>query len=107
VAATPGWVVLAEFDLDVAPSSAELDAIALVSAGALTLNLKLYDVTAAADVPGSDLTTSDTTGARLTTADLIADLVEGNRYQILAEVVGGTGAANFGRVRYAVLSKVP
>lgn len=108
VAATPGWVVLTEFDVDAPmPPSAMLDAIALVSQIALDCNLRLYDVTTAAVVAGSTLTTASLTGARVATGDLIAALVAGRRYQIQAECVGGALATDFAVVRYAVLTKVP
>lgn len=107
VAATPGWVVLAEFDLDVLPPDAVLDAIALVSQALLTCNIKLYDVTLAADVAGSALSTASLTGGRVTSADLVAGLVLGNRYQIWAECVGGNLLSDFAVVRYAVLTRAP
>lgn len=106
-AVTPGWIVLTEFDLDVLPPDAVLDAIALVSQATLTCNIKLYDVTLAADVAGSTLTTASLTGARLTSGDLVAGLVQGNRYQIWAECIGGSLASDFAVVRYAVLTRAP
>jgi len=107
VALTPGWVVLAEFDLDVLPASAVLDAIGLVSGAALQLSIKLYDVTLAADVAGSTLTSVSLTGQRMTSADIVAGLVLNNRYQIWAECTGGAGPADFAVVRYAVLALAP
>lgn len=107
VAVTPGWTVLAEFDLDVLPPDAVLDAIALVSQLALTCNIKLYDVTLGVDVPGSTLTTTSLTGERVTSGDLAASLVEGNRYQIWGECVGGALVSDFAVVRYAVLTRAP
>lgn len=103
VAATPGWTVISEFDLEFATSQQRLDAIMLVSNGALTGNMRLYDVTGAAVVAGSALTTVSLTGARITSGDLSSVLTAGNRYQIQAECVGGAAPADFGIVRYATL----
>ena len=107
VAVSPGWNVLTEFDLDAPlPSSAVLDAIALVSNAALSCVVRLYDVTGGAPIVGSSLTTVSLTGQRLTSVDLIGLLVAGRRYQIQAECTGGAAPADFAVVRYAVLTKV-
>jgi hypothetical protein len=104
VAVAPGWNILAEFDLDVLPvAGAVLDGIMLVSGVALTGELRLYDVTGAAAVAGSTLTTVSLTGQRMTSGDLTAVLVAGRRYQIQSEVTGGGAAADFGIVRYCTL----
>ena len=103
VAATPGWVVIAEFDLDTLPASALLDGILLVSQVALTGRLRLYDVTGAAAVAGSTLSTVSLTGERLTSADLAGVLVLGRRYQIQAECTGGAAPTDWVVVRYATL----
>ena len=107
VVATPGWIIIAEFDLDVLPASAVLDGIVLVSQGVLVGRLKLYDVTGGADIAGSTLSTSSLTGARLTTADLVALLVQGRRYQIQAECTGGAAVSDWAVVRYATLIPAP
>lgn len=99
-----GPEVLAEFDLDAAPLfGAELDAIVLVTQVALTGLVYLYDVVANATVAGSSLSTSSTTGARLTSGDLTATLIVGRRYQIRAECTGGTDPTDWASVRYATL----
>ena len=104
VAATPGWTIIAEFDLDELPvNGAVLDGIALVSQVALTGRLRLYDVTGAAAVAGSTLSTVSLTGERLASADLTAVLVAGRRYQIQAECTGGAAASDWAVVRYATL----
>lgn len=102
-----GWIIIAEFDLDVLPDSAVLDGIMLVSDVALTGQLKLFDVTGSADVAGSTLTTVSLTGERLTSGDLVASLVVGRRYQIQAQCTGGGGDSNWAVVRYATLVPLP
>lgn len=102
-----GWIIIAEFDLDVMPVSAILDGIMLVSDVALTGRLKLFDVTGVIDVPGSTLATVSLTGERLTSGDLVASLVVGRRYQIQAECTGGGGNSNWAVVRYATLVPLP
>lgn len=104
IPAPDGPTVIAEFTLDQLPlSGAVLEGIVLVSQGALTGHLKLYDVTAGADVAGSPLSTSSLTGARLTSGDLTALLVAGRRYQIIAECTGGVTVSDWAVIRYATL----
>jgi hypothetical protein len=103
VAATPGWIIISEFDLDALPASAVLDGIMLVSQAALTGRLRLYDVTGAAAVAGSTLSTVSLTGERLTSADLAAALVLNRRYQIQAECTGGVAPSDWAVVRYATV----
>lgn len=102
-----GWIIIAEFDLDVLPASAVLDGIMLVSTAALTGRIKLYDVTGVADVPGSTLSTTSLTGERLTSADFVASLVVGHRYQIQAQCTGGGSGGDWAVVRYATVVPAP
>jgi hypothetical protein len=108
VVATPGWNVITEFDLDTLPSQgAILDGIVLVSGVALTGRLRLYDVTGAAAVAGSTLSTVSLTGERIASADLTAVLVAGRRYQIQAECTGGSAPTDWAVVRYATVIPSP
>lgn len=108
VAATPGWTVVAEFDLDTLPSQgAVLDGIVLVSGAALTCRLRLYDVTGAAAVAGSTLSSTSLTGERKTSADLTSVLVAGRRYQIQVECTGGATSADWAVARYAAVIPSP
>jgi hypothetical protein len=108
VAATPGWNVITEFQLDTLPSQgALLDGIVLVSGAALTCRFRLYDVTGAAAVAGSTLSSTSLTGERKTSADLTSVLVATRRYQIQAECTGGAAPTDFAVVRYATLISSP
>lgn len=103
-----GWIVIAEFDLDTLPPSAILDAIALVSNVALTVDLKVFKVTAPpGDVAGSAISTTSLTGGRITSGDFVAALVLGSRYQIQARCTGGSTAADWAVVRYATVVQAP
>jgi len=108
VAATPGWNVITEFQIDTLPSQgALLDGIVLVSGAALTCRFRLYDVTGAAAVAGSTLSSTSLTGERKTSADLTSALVATRRYQIQAECTGGAAPTDWAVVRYATLISSP
>jgi hypothetical protein len=107
VAATPGWKVLSEFQLDALPATPMvLETIALVSSAALDCNLHLYDVTDAVVVTGSTLTTNSTTGDRLISGNLTTNLIAGHRYQTRIECVGGSAPTDGATARYVALKGI-
>ena len=103
VLSSPGWTVISEFDLEELPDLLYLDSIMMVSGGWLTGNIRIYDKTNTVAVAGSTLTTTSTTGQKISSGNLLGNLIQGNRYQIQAEVIGGGDITDFGTVRYAIL----
>lgn len=101
VAATPGWVVIGAFFLPFSVS-ARLDIIGFVSDVALTLRARLFDMTAAAAVPGAVAETTELQDARALSG-IVA--LEGNRiYQIQIECTGDEGDGMFGVLENGTLS---
>lgn len=103
VAATPGWEVLGAFVYGGA--AAKLQAMVLVSQGALTATVRLYGPIGGtpAEVTGSAITSSATTEVVIESADLTTNLTEGEIYQIQMECAGGALATDFAVARYAAL----
>lgn len=103
VAATPGWNVLGAFELEQAFSRLRLDVMHFVSAGPLTSRVRLFDLTAGAEVAGSSLSTSAASETRQTSGDLASLVTVGNTYQLQAECTGGAAPTDFSVVRYLTL----
>ena len=88
VAATPGWYVIGSF-YALEAASVDLEMLGCVSDPGLTMNGRMYDVTAKAVVAGSAVAiTAQVDGRAVSSA---FSLVVGHQYQMQAECVGGTG----------------
>jgi hypothetical protein len=91
------YVVAGTFELNLSELTAAngTRAITMRCVGETTspqMSIKLYNVTAAADVTGSTLTTSSTTPVSLVTGDLTANLSAGNAiYQVQILMAAGGG----------------
>jgi hypothetical protein len=88
---------------DSIPASVILEAILLVSQGALTGRVHLYDTVAAAVVTGSTVTTTSTTDSRQVSGNIAGALTAGRIYQFRAECTGGNTQPDFAVVRYAMV----
>lgn len=109
VSATPGWQVLEPggFEWSNALSDSYVSAffrvVALVTDASLTGRIRLFDQTAGVEVATSVLSTSSTTDVVLTSANILANLIDGHTYQFQAEATGGVADAGFIFVRSAIL----
>lgn len=106
VAATPGWHVIGAFTM---PASADVlvDVVGSVSDdSALTLRVRLFDITpgSVGPVSGSTASTTSETDVRFTSGSIT--LTGGHLYQFQAEVTGGSGSSLYGAVRRATLSGI-
>lgn len=103
VAATPGWNVIGAFLM---PATADLhiDVIGSVSNAALTLRVRLFDITPGSigPVSGSEASATATTDVPFTGGAIA--LTGGHRYQFQAEVTGGVSSSLYGVVRRATLA---
>lgn len=101
VAATPGWQVVGGFFLS-DNVSCQLDAIASVTDDSLVCRLRLFDLTAVAEVSGSRAQTSETVPTRVLSGIVS---IQGNRnYQIQAECTGGVADSLFAVVTTATIT---
>lgn len=103
VAATPGWTVIGAFPMP-ATAALHLDAIGSVSDAALTLRIRLFDITPGSigPVSGSEASTTSKTDVQFTGGSIT--LTGGHRYQFQAEVTGGASSSLYGAVRRATLA---
>ncbi len=103
VAATPGWNVIGAFSM---PATADLhiDVIGSVSDAALTLRVRLFDITPGSigPVSGSEASTTSRTDVQFMGGAIT--LTGGRRYQFQAEVTGGASSSLYGVVRRATLA---
>lgn len=91
---SPGWFILGEYQV---PKSTpvKLFAVLLNSASGLTLRVRLWDVTARAELANS--IASSSTSPQYAEGGSV-DLVGGQRYQIQAECTGAEGDDKFGTI---------
>lgn len=102
VASAPAWFVLGSFSMP-AGAPAKLDVIGVVSAAGLVLHVRLFDLTDAEPVGGTDVEIdSQTVESRVTSG--VVQLPGGHVYQVQAEVIGTADPAHFGVVRCATLT---
>ncbi len=100
VASSPGWYVMGEYYL---PKStmAQLDVVGCVSDVSLTLRARLWDVQAAAPVPG-EVQIKKVDGDRVKGARV--SLLGNRRYQVQVECTGGAGDTLFGVAETATIT---
>lgn len=88
VATTPGWHVGGTFYLPLTVKC-RLDALIQVSDGAVTANVRLFDLTALAPVSGMAVTSTSATPERKLSP--VVTLTGNRRYQIQVEALGTPG----------------
>jgi hypothetical protein len=86
-AATPAWYVIGSFYAANA-ETANLEILGCVTDGGLSLNARLFDVTAKAVVAGSSATITALIDGRAVSSSF--SLIAGHLYQMQAECVGGS-----------------
>lgn len=96
-----GWEVIGGFFL---PKStpARLEALGLVSRAGLTLNVRLYDLTAKTVVSGASLNITSTTLARVLSG--IVSLTGQRNFQLQAQLASGSGELDFGLIETATIT---
>jgi hypothetical protein len=102
VASSPGWHVLGEFYLPKSVAKARLDALFMVSSDSLTCRVRLFDMTAKAEVSGSRAQSQTTSPKRILSG--VVALTGGRNFQIQAECTGGSGAGLFATVETATIT---
>jgi hypothetical protein len=105
VAATPGWHVIGAFMMP-ATYGVRVDALGSVSDAALTMRVRLFDITPGSlgPVSGSEASTTSRTDVRFYGGSI--ELMGGHTYQFQAEVTGGAGSSLYGAMRRATLEGV-
>lgn len=96
VAATPGWQAVGDFYLPTSADDVSLDVTVLCSKAGLLARVRLYDMTALAEVSGSVVSTTAIVGTRLLSG--LVNLTGGRRYQMQCECTGSTDADAFATV---------
>lgn len=101
VTASPGWVVVGAFRVPVS-AKGRLEIVGLLSDAALSMTVRLFDLTTVAGVGGS---IAQIDGATLDTfaRSGVFDFVGGHVYQVQAEVVG-SAVGGFGVLKSAQLN---
>lgn len=102
VAAAPGWECLGEYYLPSTVKAAKLDVVGFISIAGITLDVRLWDVTAKAAVNGAVSITSILTPVRA--IGEAVTLTGGRTYQVHAQCTGAVGGTRFGVVTTATIS---
>lgn len=89
-AAPPAWFVAGEFFLPLGVDAVRLDVIGFVSDPVLTLEARLFDMTAAEPVDGSSVSITKTTSTRALSGGM--ELAGNRQYQIQIRCFGGASA---------------
>lgn len=102
VAAAPGWYVVGVMFLRTSVQDARLEIIGAVTDVSLEMNVRLFDMEAAAPVSGSDAKIVGSVLDARSVSGLFA-LIGQRKYQFLAQVVGGVSSSLFGNLKSATL----
>ncbi|HYQ47144.1 MAG TPA: hypothetical protein VER11_34475 [Polyangiaceae bacterium] len=97
VTSAPGWEAIGAFPIP-ATADIRLDVLGSVSDAALTLTVRLYDITSGHEGPvaGSEVNITSLLDAQAFSATFT--VIGNHRYQVHAQVVGASGASYFGHI---------